>query len=93
MKVRTKRFNEYDNFTELEYENSYGVIVYITFNDYYFDGSLDSILELMTITNISIIDDVDNLLEDEGTYLFDVTDEYISVLVEYFKSINKELEV
>lgn len=93
MKVRTKRFNEYDNFTELEYENSYGVIVYITFNDYYFDGSLDSILELMTITNISIIDDVDNLLEDEGTYLFNVTDEYISVLVEYFKSINKELEV
>lgn len=93
MKVRTKRFNEYDNFTELEYENSYGIIVYITFNDYYFDGSLDSILELMTITNISIIDDVDNLLEDEGTYLFDVTDEYISVLVEYFKSINKELEV
>lgn len=93
MKVRTKQLNEYDNFTELEYENSYGVIVYITFNDYYFDGSLDSILELMTITNISIIDDVDNLLEDEGTYLFDVTDEYISVLVEYFKSINKELEV
>lgn len=93
MKVRTKRLNEYDNFTELEYENSYGVIVYITFNDYYFDGSLDSILELMTITNISIIDDVDNLLEDEGTYLFDVTDEYISVLLRYFKSINKELEV
>ena len=93
MKVRTKRLNEYDNFTELEYENSYGVIVYITFNDYYFDGSLDSILELMTITNIPIIDDVDNLLEDEGTYLFDVTDEYISVLVEYFKSINKEFEV
>ena len=93
MKVRTKQLNEYDNFTELEYENSYGVIVYITFNDYYFDGSLDSILELMTITNISIIDDVDNLLEDEGTYLFDVTDEYISVLLRYFKSINKELEV